>query len=153
MVMPAEPLNSMWVAVTRQNYAGNVMRPQERVSQQQALEAITINAAHTIGLADITGSLRAGKRADFTVLNQDPLTCEPDELRDIEIAATVFEGRVFLSQSSQAPSSHIKPITIIGGYLGAGKTTLINRLPTSLSYPQARRCWSTILATSTLMSR
>ena len=30
--------------------------------------------------------------------------------------------------SSQAPSSHIKPITIIGGYLGAGKTTLINRL-------------------------
>ena len=92
---PAEPLNSMWVAVTRQNYAGNVMCPQERVSQQQALEAITINAAHTIGLADITGSLRAGKRADFTVLNQDPLTCEPDELRDIEIAATVFEGRVF----------------------------------------------------------
>ena len=30
--------------------------------------------------------------------------------------------------SSQAPCSHIKPITIIGGYLGAGKTTLINRL-------------------------
>ena len=69
--------------------------PRGTVSQQQALEAITINAAHTIGLADITGSLRAGKRADFTVLNQDPLTCEPDELRDIEIAATVFEGRVF----------------------------------------------------------
>jgi predicted amidohydrolase YtcJ len=46
-------------------------------------------------LADITGSLRAGKRADFTVLNQDPLTCEPSALRDINIAATVFEGQVF----------------------------------------------------------
>jgi predicted amidohydrolase YtcJ len=46
-------------------------------------------------LADITGSLRAGKRADFTVLNQDPLACEPSGLRDIEIAATVFEGKVF----------------------------------------------------------
>jgi predicted amidohydrolase YtcJ len=65
------------------------------LTQQQALEAITINAAHTIGLADITGSLRAGKRADFTVLNQDPLACEPSGLRDIEIAATVFEGKVF----------------------------------------------------------
>ena len=54
-----------------------------------------MNAAHTIGLADITGSLRAGKRADFTVLNQDPLTCDPSTLRDMEIAATVFEGRVF----------------------------------------------------------
>jgi predicted amidohydrolase YtcJ len=92
---PAEPLNSMWVAVTRQNHAGDVMGSEERLTQQQALEAITINAAHTIGLADITGSLRAGKRADFTVLNQDPLACEPSGLRDIEIAATVFEGKVF----------------------------------------------------------
>ena len=31
----------------------------EKLTQQQALEAITINAAHTIGIADITGSLRA----------------------------------------------------------------------------------------------
>ena len=92
---PAAPLNSMWVAVTRQNHAGKVMCPEERLSQQQALEAITINAAHTIGLADITGSLRAGKRADFTVLDQDPLTCDPAALRDIKIAATVFEGNVF----------------------------------------------------------
>lgn len=92
---PAEPLNSMWVAVNRQNHAGNTMAPHERLNQQQALEAITINAAHTIGLADITGSLRAGKRADFTVLNTDPLTCDPMSLKDIGITATVFEGAVF----------------------------------------------------------
>ena len=49
----------------------------EKLTQQQALEAITINAAHTIGIADITGSLRAGKRADFTVLDDDPLNCDP----------------------------------------------------------------------------
>lgn len=30
--------------------------------------------------------------------------------------------------SMQSPNSRLKPITIIGGYLGAGKTTLINRL-------------------------
>ena len=92
---PAEPLNSMWVAVNRINHAGDVMAATEKLSQQQALEAITINAAHAIGMADITGSLRAGKRADFTVLNDDPLTCDPMALRDIGIAATVFEGKVF----------------------------------------------------------
>jgi predicted amidohydrolase YtcJ len=71
------------------------MAAEEKLTQQQALEAITINAAHTIGLADITGSIRAGKRADFTVLAQDPLTCDPMTLKDIDIEATVFEGQVF----------------------------------------------------------
>lgn len=92
---PAEPLNSMWVAVNRINHVGNVMGATECLSQQQALQAITINAAHVIGMADITGSIRAGKRADFTVLDTDPLTCEPMQLRDINICATVFEGKVF----------------------------------------------------------
>ncbi|MEC8618711.1 MAG: amidohydrolase [Pseudomonadota bacterium] len=92
---PAEPLNSIWVAVNRMNHRGQVMGAAEKLTQQQALEAITINAAHTIGMADITGSLRAGKRADFTVLDDDPLNCDPMALRDIGIHATVFEGRVF----------------------------------------------------------
>ena len=46
---PAEPLNSAWVAVNRVNHAGEVMCREECLSQQQALEAITINAAHVLG--------------------------------------------------------------------------------------------------------
>ena len=92
---PAEPLNSMWVAVNRVNHAGDVMGATECLTPHQALQAITINAAHVIGMADITGSIRSGKRADFTVLDQDPLTCDPMTLRDIGICATVFEGKVF----------------------------------------------------------
>ena len=64
--------STVWVAVNRMNHRGQVMGAAEKLTQQQALEAITINAAHTIGMADITGSLRAGKRADFTVLDDDP---------------------------------------------------------------------------------
>ena len=92
---PAEPLNSMWVAVNRVNHVGNVMGATEAITAQQALQAITLNAAHVIGMADITGSIRAGKRADFTVLDEDPLTCDPLDLRDINICATVFEGKIF----------------------------------------------------------
>ena len=92
---PAEPLNSMWVAVNRINHVGDVMGVTEAITPQQALQAITLNAAHVIGMADITGSIRAGKRADFTVLDEDPLTCDPFDLRDINICATVFEGKIF----------------------------------------------------------
>lgn len=92
---PAEPLNSLWVAVNRLSHTGEVMCAEECVSPQQGLEAITINAARVLGLADEVGSLRSGKLADFTVLAEDPLTVSPLDLRDIKIVATVFEGRVF----------------------------------------------------------
>jgi len=96
---PAEPLNSAWVAVNRMNHVGEVMCPEECLTPQQALEAITINAAHVLGMAADTGSLRAGKYADFTILDEDPLTCDPMRLRDLRIHATVFEGRVFPLES------------------------------------------------------
>jgi len=92
---PAEPLNSAWVAVNRVNHAGDVMCAEECLTPYQALQAITIHAAHVLGMADITGSIRAGKYADFTVLDEDPLSVDPMSIRDINIAATVFEGRVF----------------------------------------------------------
>jgi predicted amidohydrolase YtcJ len=92
---PAEPLNSVWVAVNRINHAGDVMGEAECLTPEQALQAITINAAHVLGMADITGSIRAGKYADFTVLNEDPLTVDPLLIKDLEIFATVFEGKVF----------------------------------------------------------
>ena len=92
---PAEPLNSAWVAVNRINHAGDVMGPEERLSVDQALRAITINAAQVIGFENETGSLRAGKYADFAVLAADPYEVAPTDLRDIDVLATVFEGKVF----------------------------------------------------------
>ena len=71
------------------------MCAEECLTPYQALQAITINAAHVLGMADITGSIRAGKYADFTVLDEDPLQVDPMSIRDINIAATVFEGKVF----------------------------------------------------------
>ena len=90
---PAQPLNSMWVAVNRVNAVGDVMCEEERLTPQQALEAITINAARILGCADEIGSLRAGKKADFTVLDADPLSIDPTRIKDITVLATVFEGQ------------------------------------------------------------
>lgn len=92
---PAMPLNSAWVAVNRIAESGAVMCPEERISVEAAMRAITIDAAYVLGMEDEVGSIRAGKKADFTVLEQDPFEVEPQELRNIAIWGTVFEGRPF----------------------------------------------------------
>jgi predicted amidohydrolase YtcJ len=96
---PAQPLMSMWVAVNRINEKGNLMCEEERITPQQGLEAITINAARVLGLDHEIGSIRAGKKADFTILEEDPLNIDPIKIKDIDIKATVFEGKVFSLKS------------------------------------------------------
>ena len=39
--------------------------------------------------------LVSGKKADFTVLSEDPLEVDPTAIKDINIEATVFEGKIF----------------------------------------------------------
>ncbi|WP_121062572.1 amidohydrolase [Chachezhania antarctica] len=92
---PAMPLNSAWVAVNRIAESGAVLCPEECVSVHAAMRAITIDAAYVIGMEDEIGSIRAGKKADFTVLKQDPYAVAPETLRDIPIWGTVFEGQPF----------------------------------------------------------
>ncbi len=43
------------------------------LSREEALRAITITAAQTIGLADELGSVEVGKQADFSLFGGDPL--------------------------------------------------------------------------------
>lgn len=90
---PALPLNSAWVAVNRINSVGNLMNKNEAISVHEALEAITINAARVLGVEDEVGTIRSGKKADFTVLEQDPYQVDPMSLKDIPIWGTVFEGQ------------------------------------------------------------
>ena len=89
---PALPLNNAWVASTRQNMEGNVVCPEEAITLDQALAAITIDAAYMLGMEDEIGSLRAGKSADFAVLDTDPYAVGREGLKDIAVNATVFKG-------------------------------------------------------------
>ncbi|MGI9410058.1 MAG: amidohydrolase, partial [Hyphomicrobiaceae bacterium] len=90
---PALPLNSAWVAVNRLSESGEVLAPQECLTIDQAMRAITVDAAYVLGMENEVGSIRAGKKADFTILAADPYETAPTDLRDIPIWGTVFEGR------------------------------------------------------------
>ena len=92
---PAQPLLLAWAALTRITSEGNILALDERLTLQQVLRAITIDAAFQLGQEDEFGSIEVGKTADFTVLEQNPFDVPPESLKDIPIWGTVFEGSVF----------------------------------------------------------
>ncbi|MHA7816036.1 MAG: amidohydrolase [Pseudohaliea sp.] len=89
---PLEPLRLAAAAAQRVTINGRLRAPEERVSLHRALRAITIDAAWVMGWEDEIGSIRAGKRADFTVLDADPYATGAGGLTNIEIWGVVFEG-------------------------------------------------------------
>jgi predicted amidohydrolase YtcJ len=91
---PGQPLFLMWSAVNRVTNDGNLRGADQRVSRLGALKAITLNAAYSLQLEDEVGSIEPGKLANFTVLDDNPLTCEPLSIKDINVWGTVVEGRV-----------------------------------------------------------
>jgi predicted amidohydrolase YtcJ len=89
---PLEPLSLVSAAVNRITINGNLTGELERVSLDAGLRAITINAAWVMGYENQIGSIRAGKKADFTILEADPYKVNPKRIKDIKIWGTVFEG-------------------------------------------------------------
>ena len=89
---PLSPLTLAWSAVNRTSIGGKANNQRQKLSVDQALRAITIDAAWVTNREQEIGSIRAGKIADFVVLEQDPYKVAPAKLKDIKIWGTVFEG-------------------------------------------------------------
>ncbi|WP_460688492.1 amidohydrolase [Nesterenkonia suensis] len=93
-VAAPDPLAAIETAVTRQTRSGAVHGSQDlRVDVADALEAHTIRAAHAVGRESDLGSLKPGKRADFVVLDADPLTAPESRIATIEVRQTWIDGR------------------------------------------------------------
>ncbi|MFI5213750.1 MAG: amidohydrolase, partial [Gemmatimonadales bacterium] len=71
-VEPVNPLIGFHSAITRQdanNWPAGGWFPDERMTRQEALQAMTIWPAWASFMEDVSGSLTIGKYADFTVLD------------------------------------------------------------------------------------
>ncbi len=101
---PASPLYLAWCGINRVTNDGHVVGPEQRVSVDAGLRAITIEAAYSWRRENTLGSIASGKVANFTILEQDPYSVPPEELKDIPIWGTVFEGRKFPSHESSGAS-------------------------------------------------
>jgi predicted amidohydrolase YtcJ len=90
---PADPLFLMWCGVNRITTSGRVAAPNQKISRENALKAVTLDAAYSLKLEDQLGSITPGKLANFTILGDNPITCDPLKIRDIPVWGTVVEGK------------------------------------------------------------
>lgn len=99
-----QPLESVWIAVNRIGIlSGKVLGASERITPAEALRMVTIDAAITLGVEEKVGSIRAGKFADFAVLDASPLDVDPMKIRDIGVWGIVVGG-------VKHPNTDIKPL-------------------------------------------
>lgn len=90
---PQLPWIGAWATVHRQTQeTGTILGPNQRVSVEDVLRAMTIEAAYQIHMDREIGSIEFGKKADFCVLEADPLEIDSMELKDIPVWGTVFAG-------------------------------------------------------------
>lgn len=92
------PLFTAWCAVNRITASGQRLGGEaQKLSLDEALEAITLGAAYSLKMDHEIGSIEVGKRADFAILSHNPRDEDPAKLKDISVVATVVGGHVFMN--------------------------------------------------------
>ena len=97
---PAEspkPFAGMAIAITRQGADGQPFggwQPQERLTREAALAAYTTGGAHALFGEGRFGRIARGQRADFVLVDRDPLLATPDELRAMHVLQTWVGGKL-----------------------------------------------------------
>ncbi|MBN8998545.1 MAG: amidohydrolase [Rhizobiales bacterium] len=91
---PGQPLFLMHCAVNRTTVSGRIAAPDQRASRLGALEGITLSAAHSLRMENEMGNIVPGKLANFTILDDNPLTVDAAKIKDIPVWGTVLEGKV-----------------------------------------------------------
>jgi hypothetical protein len=90
------PLYTFYASVFRTNHQGKPaggFYSNQALSRADALRSMTIWAAKSAFREDYTGSIEAGKEADFVVLDKDIIVAEPIEILNTKILYTYVAGK------------------------------------------------------------
>lgn len=91
------PLYVVTTAVTLKDISNADAKPfppdRKPMTVDEALRAVTIDAAWQLRMDHKVGSLEAGKLADLVVLDADPYQVEPSRIVDIQVLMTMMNGR------------------------------------------------------------
>ena len=102
---PIGPLRVMQTSMLRiPRKGGDPMAPSERLTVDQALAAMTTNAARQLGVEAHRGSLEPGKAADLVVLSRNPFNTAPEQFSDIEVLGTWIEGQPVDTRKASRPN-------------------------------------------------
>ena len=100
-VEATNPLFSFHSAVSRQdekNFPEGGWRPSEKMTRDEALKSITIWPAYASFMENSVGSLKAGKLADFVILDRDIMRVPDSEILGTRVIATYLGGRPIYRQ-------------------------------------------------------
>ncbi|MBU3589559.1 amidohydrolase [Polynucleobacter sp. 80A-SIGWE] len=94
-VSPVGPLNYISEEVTRlwQLPPQKALGPDQAVSVDDAIRAVTIDAAYQLFADNIVGSLEVGKQADLVLLEKNPRQTAPADIRNIKVKGTWVSGK------------------------------------------------------------
>ena len=95
-VTPMNPLFTAWCAANRITPKGRVLGEYQKLTLQEALHAITLGGAYSLNLDAEVGSIEVGKRADFAVLQSDPVEHGEKGLKEVKVLGTVLAGQPFM---------------------------------------------------------
>lgn len=94
------PWPSIEALITRRDPFGNypgVLWESQAVTLDEALKLYTIDGAKALDADDYTGSLELGKSADLIILDRDIYSTEHQDIGDIKVTQTYFEGQLVYS--------------------------------------------------------
>jgi predicted amidohydrolase YtcJ len=93
--VPISLWHPIWHTVARRNrYTGETIAPEQALTREEALRCATVGGAALTFEEGDKGTIEPGRRADFIVLSDDPLTCSEDALPEIVAGTTVVDGKV-----------------------------------------------------------
>jgi len=91
---PYNPFLAMYVAISRKTESGRIHGEDQKVSREEALRMVTIDAAYLTFDEKNTGSIEVGKLGDLAILAEDFMTCSEEQIKGMKVAATVVGGRI-----------------------------------------------------------
>jgi predicted amidohydrolase YtcJ len=93
-VCSPNPWLGIYALVTRKTSGGDIVCSDEAISPIEAIRAYTLGGAYAAWEESIKGSLTPGKLADLVVVDRDPLTIPPDQLKEVTPVMTVVNGEI-----------------------------------------------------------
>lgn len=103
ITMP-DPFAAIQIAMTRRVVATDkdwyerckdipALNPDECVSLDEIVKALTINVAYQLHLEDITGSIETGKSAEFVILDGDLENTPAEDICRLSVVETIIKGK------------------------------------------------------------
>jgi predicted amidohydrolase YtcJ len=108
------PIEGLAVAISRTDAAGEPFggwRPEETISREQALAAYTSGAAYAGFAEGRFGRLTVGERADFLVLDRDPLMSNAEEIRATKVLQAWVGGARVYGGETAVPDEERRRVT------------------------------------------